>query len=123
MLVEEGATHFCRGVAHLDRLGAEGGSDGVVWALTGPRQVDANLVVLGPDGEIGTHQNPEVDVLIVVLGGSGRLTLDGADQSLATHDLALIGRGAVRRIAAGPTGMRFLSIHRARSGPVIGAQH
>jgi len=120
-LVEPGIDHWCAGVAHLDRLAAGGGPDGVIWALGGPRQLDANLVALAPGGEIGAHQNPEVDVLIVVLAGSGQLTVDGSDQALASHDLVLIPRGAVRKIAAGPGGMSYLSVHRARPGLTIGS--
>jgi len=121
VVVEPGTWHECGRVAHLDRLGPDGGADGVIWALAGARQLDANLVALAPAGEIGAHRNDEVDVLIVVLAGSGELTVDGADQALATHDLALIPCGARRHIVAGPAGMRYLSIHRVRSGLMIGS--
>ena len=91
----------------------------MIWALAGPRQLDANLVALGPAGQIASHRNDELDVLIVVVAGSGELSVDGTDQGLATHDLALIPRGARRQIVAGPEGMRYVSIHGARSGLTI----
>lgn len=119
LLVAPGTPHACGRVAHLDRFVPGAGADGVIWALAGPRQLDANLVALGPAGQIASHRNDELDVLIVVVAGSGELSVDGTDQGLATHDLALIPRGARRQIVAGPEGMRYVSIHGARSGLTI----
>jgi quercetin dioxygenase-like cupin family protein len=111
--------HACLDVVGLDDVHFGAAGNGVVWALTGARQLEANLVVLTPDGAIGQHPNNEVDVLIVVLDGDGVLSLDGIDKPLRAHTLALVPCGVTRAIAAGPSGMRYLSIHRLRTGPSI----
>jgi quercetin dioxygenase-like cupin family protein len=82
--------------------------------------LDANLVVLPPGGEIGEHRNDEVDVLVVVLGGHGQVWVDGEVQAVSQHAVALFAPGSVRRISAGGDGLRYLTVHRARVGLSIG---
>jgi quercetin dioxygenase-like cupin family protein len=82
--------------------------------------LDANLVVLPPGGEIGEHRNDEVDVLVVVLAGAGAVSIDGTAQPLSPHVAVLLPRGSVRRISADGDGLRYLTVHRARPGLSIG---
>ena len=63
------------------------------------------------------HGNAELDVLIVVLGGTGVAIVDGEAHAVAAGHALLVERGATRRITAGEFGMRYLSIHRRR-GPL-----
>lgn len=104
----------------LDEIVRGAGPDGVVWALGGPRQLEANLVVLSPHGSVGEHHNREVDVLVVVLEGEGHLHVDGVEHPLRSHCIALVPRGTARSITAGHDGLRYLSIHRTRNPASIG---
>lgn len=102
-------------VVALDELiTARTAGNGVHWSMAAGRDLNANLVHLDPGGRIGQHVNAEVDVLIVVLSGEGRLVLDGAGRDLAPHVLALAPAGARREIVAGRRGMTYLTIHRRR---------
>lgn len=90
------------------------GSGGAVWSLPHGGDLDANLVRLDPDGSIEEHVNGEVDVLIFVQSGTGSITIDGATHEVGTNHLALVPRGSTRGVAAGPTGISYLSVHRRR---------
>ncbi len=92
-----------------------GGPAGVVWSLPHGGDLDANLVHLGPGGEIALHTNAEVDVLVSVVSGRGTLVVDGGSHQLRSDVLALVPRGAARAIRAGGRGLTYLSIHRRRS--------
>lgn len=94
---------------------ADDESSGAVWSLPHGGDLDANVVHLAPHAGIGSHVNDEVDVLIVVHGGDGTLTVDGARHRLGEQILALVPRGSERSIDAGPDGLRYLSVHRRRA--------
>ncbi len=119
-LVESGGAHECQVGApglpavELDAVTAAGGRDGVLWALASGGDLNANLVSLSPQGIIAEHTNREVDVLVVVLDGAGTAWVDGRGRLLARHSLMQIPLGASRRVHAGPHGLRYLSVHRAR---------
>jgi uncharacterized RmlC-like cupin family protein len=50
---------------------------GAVWKLPiAERDLDSNIVALAPGGGIDAHTGPDLDVLIHVLSGSGRLTTE-----------------------------------------------
>jgi quercetin dioxygenase-like cupin family protein len=92
--------------------------DGVHWTLERPGDLHVNLVHLDAGHAVGGHTNDEVDVVIVVLAGRGRLTIDGRDIELAPHVVADVPRRSRRSIrAAGGEGLGYLSIHRRR-GPL-----
>jgi quercetin dioxygenase-like cupin family protein len=95
------------------------GSGGVVWSLS-TEGFHTNLVVLGPGGSIGAHRNDELDVLLVTLAGSGTVTVDGAAVEVTATTAVLAPRGAERAIAAGPEGLRYLTIHGPRDPMSIG---
>ena len=52
-----------------------GGTGGVMWSVS-LDGLHANLVVLGPGEAIAPHRNDAVDVLVVVLSGAGKATID-----------------------------------------------
>jgi quercetin dioxygenase-like cupin family protein len=118
-LVERPSEHRCVRSVGLDQFLPRPGPDGVVWALGGQRQLDVNLVVLGPDGAIGEHLNSTVDVVVVVLDGSAEITVDGKARPVARHDLVVVPAGTRRAATAGAGGVRYLTIHVARPGPTI----
>lgn len=63
------------------------------------------------------HVNGELDVLVIVLDGSGSAIIDGERHDLAAGSAILIPRGTRRRITFGDEGVRYLSVHRRR-GPL-----
>ena len=118
-VVEPGIDHQCVRTARLDMLHPGPGADGVVWSLGGPRQLEANVVDLGPAAGIAEHLNEGVDVLILILRGSGSIIIDGVAHPLAEHDLVLVPSGSRRSLIAGADGIQYLSIHMARPAPTI----
>lgn len=99
----------------LAGLSPSGGS-GAIWSLRHGGDLDANVVWLRPDDTIDEHVNDEVDVLLVVWSGGGQLTSDGRPVELRAGTVVQIDRGVRRRIAAGPDGVTYLSVHRRRDG-------
>ena len=103
-------------VVDLDGLDRRG-PDGVVWSLPHGGDLDANLVKLRPGAKIAPHDNDEVDVLIVVVAGSGVAVIDGAEHVLRAGRLLLVRKGTRRSLAAAPgEELVYLTVHRARAG-------
>ena len=95
---------------------SDSGSSGAVWSLRHGGDLDANVVWLRPDDGIDEHVNDDVDVLVVVWSGQGRLTTDGRSVPLRPGIVAHIERGARRGVVAGAGGLTYLSVHRRRDG-------
>lgn len=106
-------------VIRLDDILAAGPSgDGVHRPLaSGDGDLNVNLAHLDPGSRIEAHDNHEVDVLLLVLAGTGKLCVDQIEHELVTSDLAYIDRGSRRSIVAGRDGLTCLTAHRAR-GPL-----
>ena len=71
---------------HVDvtALLAERGA-GVLWSST--TQVQSNVVALPPHGGVDEHVEPTLDVLLVVVAGSGSLTTTGDDGAVVPRDV------------------------------------
>lgn len=106
----------------LDGVDLAGG-DGVVWSLPHHGDLDANLVKLGPGGRVGEHHNDEVDVIILVIAGDGSVQVDGDGRPLRAHHLVHIPKGTRRGVEAGPDGLVYVTVHRARPGLRITPRH
>lgn len=100
-----------------EMLNADPAGDGVHWSLDAASDLNVNLAHLDTDSRVAPHTNPELDVVIIVLAGTGTLRLDGTDHDLAPHILALAAKGTERSITAGPSGLTYLTVHRRR-GPL-----
>ncbi|MFE7570550.1 hypothetical protein ACFU76_26875 [Streptomyces sp. NPDC057539] len=90
---------------------------GVLWKLAeGGRQLDANLVHLPPRQGVETHAETELDVLLLVVAGTG--TLGGAEgpEPLTAGALIWLPRGCVRSITAHAEGLSYLTVHLRRPG-------
>jgi quercetin dioxygenase-like cupin family protein len=99
---------------------AEG--DGVHWTLETCNDLNVNLVHLDAAHVVDEHVNNEVDVVIVVLGGHGLLTIDGHGTELTAHVVANVPRMSRRIVcAADDEGLDYLSIHRRRGR--LGIRH
>jgi quercetin dioxygenase-like cupin family protein len=86
---------------------------GPVW---GQASDDLNATLLEWQAGSGPseHVNDTRDVLVFVVTGSVTLTVDGEERMLGAGDATIVGKGARRRVVAGPDGARYLSVHRAR---------
>ncbi|MFJ8471036.1 cupin domain-containing protein [Kitasatospora sp. NPDC094011] len=93
---------------------------GALWRLQEDgRQLDANIIRLPADAEVAAHVEPDLDVLLQVLDGSGRLETDGTGQPLSPGCTAWLPRGARRALAAGGDGLVYLTVHRRRPGLTV----
>ncbi|MCL6292984.1 hypothetical protein PV749_25070 [Streptomyces sp. ID03-2B] len=110
-------------LAVLDTLLASAAPDerGALWQLAEPgRELDANLVRLPPDAEVGEHQEDVLDVLLVVLAGAGSVRAGGGRVlDLAPSTALWLPRTSRRALAAGPDGLVYLTVHRRRPGLAI----
>ena len=100
----------------VDLLAGDG--SGPVW---GTESADLNATLLSwPSGD-GTpeHVNDERDVLVVGVAGTGTITVDGVASPFGAATAVLVPKGARRRIEAGPSGLRYLSVHRRRGGLTV----
>jgi quercetin dioxygenase-like cupin family protein/hemerythrin-like domain-containing protein len=86
--------------------------------LWGAETEDLNATLLAWDSGGGApeHVNAERDVLLLVLGGSATVTIDGDAQTVHAGEAVLVEKGRSRRIEAGSEGVRYLTVHRRRAG-------
>ncbi|WP_260980385.1 cupin domain-containing protein [Microbacterium paludicola] len=93
------------------------GAPGSVWTLDpAERGLDANIIVLPPGDEIRAHDGPELDVLIVVLAGSGVLETAAEPVALAPGEIVWLPARSRRRFVAGADGLRYFSVHQRKPG-------
>lgn len=97
---------------------------GSVWQLS-PQQrgLDANVIALGPGGEIREHVGPDLDVLIHVLAGAGALETETGSIELTPGQIVWLPRRSRRRfIADSEEGLRYFSVHQRKPGLAITAR-
>ncbi|MGI5365468.1 hypothetical protein C9J60_26590 [Streptomyces sp. A244] len=96
------------------------GSAGALWRLAEPgRQLDANLVRVPPRGSIGTHAEPDLDVLLLVVTGDGTLGAADGPHPVEPGSLVWLPHGSVRNVTAGESGLTYVTVHRRRPGMQI----
>ena len=100
-----------------EAAGSSAEREGVVWALEGSGDLNANLVRFEAGGGVGEHVNDEVDVLIVGVSGSGLVSVDGEEHTVSNGVMAFVARGTRRSTRATSEDFAYLSIHRRR-GPL-----
>lgn len=91
-------------------------SGGPVWGVA---TEDLNATILewpARQGPRGAHVNTERDVVLVVLSGSVEIEVDGQWQDAGAGEVVVIKKGSSRRISAGSSGVRYLTVHRKRGG-------
>ncbi|WP_369199305.1 cupin domain-containing protein [Streptomyces sp. PU-14G] len=90
---------------------------GAVWRLAEPgRQLDANLVHVPPGRHIEPHVEPDLDVLLLVVRGSGTLGTAQEARPLREGGLMWLPHGSSRSVTAGEDGVSYLTVHRRRPG-------
>jgi quercetin dioxygenase-like cupin family protein len=98
----------------VDDPGVAGGAR---WTLSEPgRQLDANLIHLPPGRRVDTHTEPDLDVLLVAVAGTGTVGTPDDLQPVAEGNLVWLPHGSTRNITAGADGLSYLTVHRRRSG-------
>jgi len=119
-LTKRAATALPRIVANTTEL-ATTASDakGSVWQLEpGARDLDSNIIALPPHDGIAQHVGPDLDVLILVLHGSGKLETELDTISLQPGSLLWLPRKSQRRFIAGPDGLQYFTVHQRK--PTLG---
>jgi uncharacterized protein (DUF2249 family)/quercetin dioxygenase-like cupin family protein len=88
----------------------------VAWKLRmRERDLDSNVIALAPGAVIGAHDGPDLDVLIHVLSGSGRLATElGTTLEVRPGSLVWLPRRSRREVTAGPDGLTYLTVHQRR---------
>jgi quercetin dioxygenase-like cupin family protein len=96
--------------------------DGVQWTLPPSADLNVNLVHLEPGATIDEHVAAEVDVVVVVLAGSGTLVSRDRWFDLRIHVLVHLPAGVPRALHARESGLTYLTVHRRRGGLQIGTR-
>ncbi|MFB9909646.1 DUF2249 domain-containing protein [Allokutzneria oryzae] len=121
-ITKRASTPLPRVLVNTRDLPEETAAAGAVWKLeTRERDLDANIIALPPGGTIGTHTGPDLDVLVHVLGGDGVLVTELGDQPLSVGALVFLPRRSLRGFEAGPSGLRYLTVHHKRKALVLEA--
>ncbi|GAB4100215.1 cupin domain-containing protein [Sinomonas halotolerans] len=104
-------------LANTRDLARDGTASGAVWKLAmGERDLDANVIALGPGDGIGEHAGPGLDVILHVVSGSGLLATEGGDVELEPGGIVWLPRRTRRAFTAGPEGLAYFSVHRRKPG-------
>jgi quercetin dioxygenase-like cupin family protein len=121
----EDTTAAPRILARTDQLTTttgDGNTNGAIWKLQEDRRdLDSNIIALAPEGTIDAHTGPDLDVLIHVLAGSGKLTTELDTLELTPGALVWLPRRSRREFTAGPDGLRYLTVHQRRHALVLDA--
>jgi len=90
---------------------------GVAWKIPiSERDLDSNLVVLPPNEKIPSHAGPDLDVMFIVIAGSGHIKTETDSISIRSGDVVWLPKYARREISAGAQGLRYLTIHKHKTG-------
>lgn len=117
------STPLPRVLADTAALGApDAAGAGVAWKLQmRERDLDSNVITLAPGAAIGAHHGPDLDVLIHVLSGSGRLVTELNAIELRPGSLVWLPRRSLREFTAGPDGLTYLTVHQRRQALTLSA--
>jgi uncharacterized protein (DUF2249 family)/quercetin dioxygenase-like cupin family protein len=93
---------------------------GAVWKLRmRQRDLDSNIISLPAGTSIDSHTGPDLDVLLLVLDGTGRITTELGTLELQAGTLVWLPRRSRRQFSAGPEGLRYLTVHQRRQSLVL----
>jgi uncharacterized protein (DUF2249 family) len=109
------STPLPRILADVTAIGANPDATGAIWKLQArERDLDSNVIALPASARIDTHNGPDIDVLIFVVGGTGELTTELGSVQLRAGALIWLPRRSRRQFTAGPDGLRYLTVHQRR---------
>lgn len=90
-------------------------ASGAIWKLSMRRRdLDSNVIQLPPEASIETHAGPDIDVLLLVLGGTGRLSTELDTLDLHAGALVWLPRRSRRAFTTGPEGLTYLTVHQRK---------
>jgi uncharacterized protein (DUF2249 family)/quercetin dioxygenase-like cupin family protein len=93
---------------------------GVAWKLPmNRRDLDSNIIRLAPGASIGAHVGPDLDVLLLVLDGTGHLTTEIHTIDLHPGALIWLPQHSRRQFTAGPHGLSYLTVHQRRQSLIL----
>lgn len=93
---------------------------GAVWTLsTRHRDLDSNIIRLRAGTGIEPHTGPDLDVLVLVLAGTGRVVTEIDSLELRPGSLVWLPRRSRRGFTAGPEGLSYLTVHQRRQALVL----
>ena len=95
---------------------------GVVWALQGSEDLNANLVRFTSGRGVDEHTNVEVDVIFVGVSGSGVVMIDGDEYPLPAGTVVFAPKGTRRSTRSASKDFAYLTIHRRRGPLRIGSR-
>lgn len=114
------STPLPRVLADTDALAqapAEADAFGAIWRLDiAERDLDANVISLAPGGAISSHSGPDLDVLVHVIAGSGRVVTERDAVPVSPGSLVWLPRRSQRGFEAGEDGLRYLTVHQRKTG-------
>jgi len=113
------ATDLPRVLVDTHALNSEVDTDaaGAVWRLEpANRQLDANVIRIPAGGRIEAHAGPDLDVLLHVLTGSGKIVTVTDPIPVRPGAVVWLPRRSQRAILAGPDGLTYFSVHQRRPG-------
>ncbi|MFE2493120.1 cupin domain-containing protein [Streptomyces scopuliridis] len=97
----------------LARVAAERG--GALWRLAeAGRQLDADVVRLAPGATVEEHVEPDLDVLLLVIEGTGWLGSGTSRRPMEARSVVWLPRVAPRALVAGPDGLVYLTVRQRR---------
>ena len=101
---------------------AQPDASGAIWNLPmRDRDLDSNVIRLPPGGSIEAHAGPDLDVLILVIDGTGHLETELGTLELTLGDLVWLPRHSRRQFTAGHEGIHYLTVHQRRQSLTLGA--
>jgi uncharacterized cupin superfamily protein len=85
-------------------------------AAAGLQTEDLNLTVVAwPEHfTVDPHVNSEVDVITIVLSGTGEATIDGVTHAMRLGTILVIPKGSERSIRSLSVDFRYVNIHKRR---------
>ena len=105
------------GAIFVDLLAQVAGAthDGPQWSFESD-DLDVTLLHWRAEHEVATHANHEVDVILVGVTGTGKVTVDNVRYHLGPGQALLVPKGAARSLRASGGTWSYLSVHRRRRG-------
>jgi uncharacterized protein (DUF2249 family)/quercetin dioxygenase-like cupin family protein len=90
-------------------------ASGAIWKLSmSQRDLDSNVIQLPPGASIEAHAGPDIDVLVLVLGGTGCLSTELDRLDLQAGTLVWLPRRSRRAFTTGPEGLTYLTVHQRK---------
>ncbi len=102
----------------------DGTAAGAIWKLElSERDLDSNVIRLAPSDGIAAHDGPDIDVMIHVLDGTGRLDTELGAVPLKAGSLVWLPRRSRRGFTAGPQGLSYLTVHQRKRALTLISSH